>query len=146
MGDSLFISAQSFTRMLVWGTLLICLAVAALLWKTYPLAAQGVCIGGLASLLAFRVMARRAGQLTAIPKEEIPYRVYRWTFSRMLIYGGALFASYLLDVQHSHALVGAALGLLLGRIVMFAAAFTAWMRARKSSNLSSAENSRDGTR
>ena len=56
------------------------------------------------------------------------FRVYRWTFARMVLYAGALLFAYQADPDGQAALLGAAGGLFIARVVMLAVGVAAWRR------------------
>jgi hypothetical protein len=123
-----YISATGFARATLSGTLLVTLAAAALAWQWNASVAKGIVVGGVAGALGFWMMARSASTLTSIPKEDIPLRVYRWTFGRIVIYGLALYLAYSIGPVGNHALFGAAGGLFVARVVMLVAGIVAWRR------------------
>jgi len=116
------------------GLTVVCAALAAI-WDTQT--SKGIVIGGVAGAAGFWMMLVRTRTLHLIPKEEIPYRVYRWTFSRILLYGLALVVAYLVDPIGRHALLGAAGGLFIARAVMMATGIAAWRRGVQSGSGSS---------
>lgn len=128
MSNRHVVLADRLTRTTLAGTMLVTGVAAAVAWPWDIAAAKGIFVGGFAGALGFWMIARRARVLTSIPKEEIPFRVYRWTFSRMFIYASALFFAYLIDPSGRHALLGAAGGLFIARVVLLFAAVTEWRR------------------
>ncbi len=115
-------------RATLLGTVVLTAILAALGWQWNTAICKGALIGGIAGALGFWLMARNASTLTSIPKEEIPFRVYRWTFARMFLYGGALLFAYQADPNGRSALLGAAGGLFIARVVMLAVGVAAWRR------------------
>lgn len=128
MSSEGYISGARFARATFLGTLLLTPIVAGVAWRWDPPAARGIAIGGIAGALGFWMMARNARTLTSIPKEEIPFRVYRWTFARIILYAMALFSAYLIDPVGRNALLGAAGGLFIARVVMLVTAIVSWRR------------------
>lgn len=122
------ISDRGFARATLVGagivTLIAC--AAACQWDTSV--ALGVLAGGAAGVLGFHLMARSARTLISIPKEEIPFRVYRWTFGRIIMYAIALFSAYLSAPNGQNALLGAAGGLFIARAVMLVTGMVSWWR------------------
>lgn len=128
MSSREIVFADRLTRVTLAGTTVATAAAAAVTWQWDIAAAKGIAIGGFAGALGFWMIARRARLLPSIPKEEIPFRVYRWTFSRIFIYACALFFAYLIDPGGRHALLGAAGGLFIARVVLLFAAVAEWRR------------------
>jgi hypothetical protein len=126
-----------FSSATILASIMATAATAAVALVFDPNAAVGLAIGGGAATFGFWMMARRTRTLHSIPKEEIPYRVYRWTFSRMILYALALFLAYQADPEGQHALLGAACGLLIPRAVMMVTGLIAWrhdIKARSGKN------------
>lgn len=109
-------------------TALLTIASAAIAWQWSPHAARGLVIGGAAGALGFWMTYRNARSLASIPKDEIPFRVYRWTFLRVVVYGSALLVAYRIDPGGRAALLGAAGGLIIARVAMIATGILAWRR------------------
>ncbi|NUM55847.1 MAG: ATP synthase subunit I [Candidatus Hydrogenedentes bacterium] len=101
-------------------------------WQWDESAARGVAVGGGAGALGFWMIVRSARTLTSIPKEEIPFRVYRWTFARMIVYAFGLFSAYLAAPNGQNALLGAAAGLFIARAVMLVTGLAMWRRREQS--------------
>lgn len=121
-----FISGPAFARATLTGTAVVTLAAAGTAWQWDPSAARGLLIGGLAGGAGFWMMARTARRLPSIPKVEISYRIYRWTFARVLLYAIALIFAYKADPVGRNALLGAAGGLFIARAVMLVTGMVAW--------------------
>lgn len=115
-------------RATLLGTAVLTAILSAICWQWSAAIGKGVLIGGFASALGFWMMARNASTLTSIPKEEIPFRVYRWTFARMVLYAVVLLFAYQADPDGRSALLGAAGGLFIARVVMLAVGVAAWRR------------------
>ena len=131
MSSEGYISGARFARATLVGTALLTLFLAGVAWRWDPPTAWGIAIGGIAGALGFWMMARNASRLASIPKEEIPFRVYRWTFTRIIIYTIALFSAYLVDPVGRNALLGAAGGLFIARVVMLVTGIVSWRRRRQ---------------
>ena len=129
MNSNGFVSAAWFTRATYSTTAIVIAVATAFTWRHYPMGAKGLLVGGAAALLGFWMLSRRAAMLPSIPKAEIPFRVYRWTFGRMLVYAAALIWAYSIDPRNNHALIGATAGLFLARAAMIAVGIVAWRRA-----------------
>ncbi|MDZ4858539.1 MAG: ATP synthase subunit I, partial [Candidatus Hydrogenedentes bacterium] len=134
-----FASARWFATATLVGTAILTLVCTAIAWMWDPAAAKGIAIGGAAGAAGFWLILRRTSTLHTIPKAEIPYRVYRWTFSRILLYGLALILAYLVDPAGRHALLGAAGGLFIARAVMMVTGIIAWRRGVQAGSGSSHE-------
>ena len=106
------------------------LAAAAIAWQWDPPTARGIFVGGAAGALGFWMMARSASTLTSIPREEIPFRVYRWTFARVILYAMALLLAYRIDPVGRNALLGAAGGLFIARVVVLITGIVSWRRGQ----------------
>lgn len=120
-GPHLVTSVESFgrfTRLTVGVTLALAAAGAALTWVYDPAAAKGLFAGGAAGAGGFWFTANRAAKLASIPPDQLTYRVYRWTFMRMGLYGLVLAWAYTVDREGRHALVAAVFGLLIVRVAM----------------------------
>lgn len=120
--------SDGIARATLLGTFVLTAIAAAIGWQWSGAAGKGIVIGGLAGAFGFWMMARNASTLTSIPKEEIPFRVYRWTFARMVLYATALLFAYQADPDGRNALLGAAGGLFIARVVMLAVGVAAWRR------------------
>ena len=120
--------SNGVARNTLLGTFVLTGIFAAIAWQWSAAAGKGIVIGGLAGASGFWMMARNASTLTSIPKEAIPFRVYRWTFARMVLYAGALLFAYQADPDGQAALLGAAGGLFIARVVMLAVGVAAWRR------------------
>ena len=120
--------ASGVARATLLGTIVMTAISAAIGWQWSGAIGKGIVIGGLAGALGFWMMARNASILTSIPKEEISFRVYRWTFARMVLYATALLFAYRVDSDGQEALLGAAGGLFIARAVMLAVGIAAWRR------------------
>lgn len=124
------VSSSLLVRRTVLGTIGITAVGVAIGLSVSSEAAVGVAIGGAAALAAFGMIVRRVRGLSEIPRAEVSFVVYRWTFARLLLYTLALFLAYLVDPDHHHALLGAASGLISGRVVLIAAGIIAWRQSR----------------
>lgn len=128
MSSEGYISGTRFMRTTLAGTLLATLAASGAAARWDPATAKGIAVGGVAGAIGFWMMARSASALTAIPKDEIPYMIYRWTFVRVMFYAIALLFAYRIDPVGRNALLGAAGGLFIARVVMLATGAVAWRR------------------
>ena len=120
--------SNGVTRATLIGTFVLTVISATVGWQWSGAIGKGIVIGGLAGAFGFWMMARNASMLTSIPKEEIPFRVYRWTFARMVLYATALLFAYQADPDGRDALLGAAGGLFIVRVVMLGVGIAAWRR------------------
>ena len=123
-----YISGARFTRATLAGTLLLTLAASGAAGRWDPAVAKGIAVGGLAGAIGFWMMARSARALTSIPKDEISYRIYRWTFVRAMLYGVALLFAYRIDPVGRNGLLGAAGGLFIARVVVLGIGIASWRR------------------
>jgi len=111
-------SFNRFSRLTVGVTLALAAMTAMCIAIFDPAAAKGFALGGLAGAAGFWHMANRARRFATISPIELPYRIYRWTFMRMGLYGVALVLAYTVDRQEYHGLIAAVFGLLAVRVVM----------------------------
>jgi hypothetical protein len=111
-------SFNRFSRLTIGVTLIFTAGIAGIVALYDVAAALGFLLGGLAGATGFWLMANRARTLTTISPAELPYRVYRWTFVRIVLYGLFLTLAYSVDGREYHGLVAAVFGLLVVRVVM----------------------------
>lgn len=121
-----YISAPAFVRATLIGSALLTIVSAAVTWRWSEPVAKGIAIGGFAGALGFWMIVRNASTLLSIPKQEIPFRVYRWTFARVFLYALALLFAYQVDTAGRSALLGAAGGLFITRVVMLFTGIVSW--------------------
>ena len=128
-------SFNRFSRLTVGVTLALTLVIACVMAVFDPAAAKGFALGGMAGAAGFWHMANCARKFATISPVELPYRIYRWTFMRMGLYGVALVLAYTVDRQEYHGLIAAVFGLLAVRVVMTALGLTiARVKAEKNAN------------
>jgi len=118
--------AAGLVRAVMATTLLAVIVGSAVAWSWDPAIAKGIAVGGVAGAVGFALMTRAARTLTAVPKAEISYRVYRWTFARAMLYAIALLFAYQVDPNGRNALLGAAGGLLIARAAVLGTGIVWW--------------------
>ena len=86
-------------------------------------AAQGVMLGGLASVLGFEI-AVRTFRFANTPGDKVKFTPSIWWLIRILAYAAALVKSYNLDTTQYHGLFGAIVGLFIVRVVVMVVGIT----------------------
>jgi hypothetical protein len=120
------ISAGPFMFGTLLGTVAITLIAAAVAWPMNAHVAKGIVLGGLAGTAGFWLLASKARKLASLPRDRVTFVFYRWALVRMAMYAVALAWAYTLDRSGHRALIGAAFGLLIARVVMVVMGFAAW--------------------
>lgn len=128
-------SFYRLSRLTIGVTLVFTTAIAGILAIYDVAAAKGFLLGGLAGTAGFWLMANRARTIGSIAPEELPYRIYRWTFVRIALYGGFLALAYTVDGREYHGLIAAVFGLLMVRIVLTGLSLTkVWAKTENKAN------------
>ncbi|GMU93920.1 MAG: hypothetical protein AMXMBFR4_29780 [Candidatus Hydrogenedentota bacterium] len=120
------ISARPFTMGTLVGTVAVTSVAAAVVWPLSSLVAKGIVLGGVAGGAGFGLLAYNARKLATLPKDRVPFDIYRWALVRMGMYALALAWAHTLDRSGHRALIGAAFGLLIARSVMVVVGLAAW--------------------
>ncbi len=94
-------------------------------------AAAGVLLGGIASIVGFRLLSVRMRQLATTAPDKLRTWMVVGAYMRLIVYGLFLFAGYWLDRETLHGFFGALAGLMAARFVSIYGSLVGALRQRR---------------